>query len=55
MTEEERGGQGSHRVRVDKLIKEARDRLSDIKLASVEHLYSFRLSGGTQVWATAES
>ena len=44
------GNQGSHSVEVAKLCKEARDRLSELKLDDINSLFSFRLTGKQRIW-----
>lgn len=50
MTWSDLGQQGSHRVEVYKLSKDAQKRLQDIKLDDCEELFSFRVTGPNRVW-----
>ena len=44
------GNQGSHSVEVYKLCKEARDRLTELRLDDISSLFSFRLQGKQRIW-----
>ena len=44
------GNQGSHSVEVSKLCKEARDRLTELKLDDISSLFSVRLQGKQRIW-----
>ncbi len=50
MTFEQLGASGSHFIRVDGLIKEARDRLLELNQENTERLYSIRLAGVKRAW-----
>lgn len=41
---------GSHNVAVEKLVKEARDRLVEINQDDLDELFSLRISGKERVW-----
>lgn len=41
---------GSHAVEISSLSKEARDRLTEIKLDDLDELFSFRIDGPKRVW-----
>lgn len=47
--------QGHHRVSVDRIIKEAQDRLRKIRQDDVYELVSLRLSGKERVWGIFEA
>jgi hypothetical protein len=42
---------GSHPVDVDQFAKDAKDRLTALKLDDLDELYSLRVSGEARVWA----
>ena len=44
------GTNGSHPVALNDLDKTARDRLAELNLDDIDHLYSLRLSGTERVW-----
>jgi hypothetical protein len=44
------GRGGSHEIPINKLEKQAQDRLLDLKLDDLDVLYSFRLSGKERLW-----
>ncbi|MCP3388895.1 hypothetical protein NLM27_08925 [Bradyrhizobium sp. CCGB12] len=48
------GPSGSHSVDLDQLCKEARDRLSSLKMTHVEVLFSVRMTGPTRVWGVKD-
>ncbi|MDI6790003.1 MAG: hypothetical protein Q8M92_06900 [Candidatus Subteraquimicrobiales bacterium] len=48
-------GKQNHLMPVDKICKEARDRLKKIKLDDLDELYSFRLSGMKRLWGKREN
>jgi hypothetical protein len=41
---------GSHPIQKTKIIKDARDRLSDIQMDDIDELMSFRMTGPNRVW-----
>jgi hypothetical protein len=47
-------GRNNHRVSVEILCKEARDRLSELKLDDVDELLSLRLTGAQRIWGILE-
>ena len=48
------GYQGSHFVPLGQLVKEAQDRLQEIKKEDTEKLYSLRLDGKKRIWCIAK-
>ncbi len=44
----------NHSVNVEQLLKEARKRLTDLKLDDIEELFRFRLTGEQRVWGIRE-
>jgi hypothetical protein len=50
MTEADIAQSGSHAVEISSLSKDARDRLTQIKLDDLDELFSFRIDGPTRVW-----
>ena len=46
----ELGFQGSHFIIFDKLVKEAQDRLRELKEEDTEKLFSLRLAGKKRIW-----
>lgn len=55
MHEGDIAAQGSHAVELESLCKEARDRLSAIKLDDLDALMSFRLTGERRVWCRVDA
>jgi hypothetical protein len=46
---------GSHNVAVDRLCKEARDRLADLQQDDIDELFSLRITGRRRAWGFREA
>lgn len=47
--------QGSHPIQVEKVIKDAKDRLREINRDDIDELMSFRISGKRRLWCINRS
>lgn len=45
---------GSHPVRIDRLVKDAQERLDALRLDDLEELFSLRITGVRRVWGIME-